>query len=294
VNDKTKFLGLVILAIVVGAGSTLAFMALQTSNPPLQNDTDPTTTTTPPTGTEIVWPTISDPPEDKEIIRAEVFEYEGVWMWWLQIGGFKFKHNDTVVYVDPYGIVDEIDDPLLEPADYIIVTHDHLPHASSPDIAALSDDDTIVIASRNARYSVNEDFVVNPGDTLEFDNVTFEFVHMYNVNKFRPNGHPFHIRGSNSTGVIINFGPARIYHAGDTDPIPEMADIVADIALIPCSGYAWANSTEAAIAVEYLKQSSDLKYAIPIHYGTNQGTILDAERFADLTSCSVVILQKLF
>ena len=85
-----------------------------------------------------------------------------------------------------------------------------------------------------------------------------------------------------------------MYHAGDTDRIPEMTTIVTDIALLPVSGYAWMEPDEAADAVEDLKQSSDLAYAIPIHWGYNQGSRWHAERFIELANCTTIILEKLF
>jgi len=199
-----------------------------------------------------------------------------------------------VVYIDPFNI-DDKDDPVLETADYIIVTHDHLPHNSMVDVLALSDNETIIISSRVPASLLRPDFTVYPGDVLEFDDVTFEFVPAYNMNKYRSGTTTlFHPPSSDYIGVITEFNGTRVYHASDTDRIPEMTSIVTDIALLPVSGYAWMEPDEAAGAVENLMQSSNLAYAIPIHWGYNQGGRWHAERFVELANCSTIILEKLF
>ena len=43
-------------------------------------------------------------------------------------------------------------------------------------------------------------------------------------------------------------GSIRIYHAGDCDVIPEMADVTADVALIPIGGTYTMNVKQAAEA----------------------------------------------
>ncbi|MEM5801376.1 MAG: hypothetical protein QW350_03850 [Candidatus Aenigmatarchaeota archaeon] len=56
------------------------------------------------------------------------------------------------------------------------------------------------------------------------------------MNKFREPGKVFHPKEIGYVGFIINLGEASIYHAGDTDFIPEMNKICVDIALLPISG----------------------------------------------------------
>jgi L-ascorbate metabolism protein UlaG (beta-lactamase superfamily) len=227
---------------------------------------------------------------NKEVINAgESFEYNGVTIQWFLCEAIKLKFNSTVVYIDPNTIPDE-----YETADYIVITHSHGPHLIRSEISKISDDDTVLISQPSV---AGRDFHVTAGDSLDFENVSFEFVYMYNVDKFRPNGLPYHVKGA-GVGVIVDFDGVRVYHAGDTDVIPEMRDIRTDIALLPVSGQAWMTASEAAEAVEYLKVSSDLKYAIPFHYGYNgvsgtTGNISNANRFAELAICSVVILDAI-
>jgi len=71
-------------------------------------------------------------------------------------------------------------------------------------------------------------------------------------------------------------GDKRIYHAGDTDLIPEMDSIQADIALLPVSGKYVMTADEAVQAAQKIRP----QVAIPMHYGAGvAGTIKDAKRF---------------
>ena len=232
-------------------------------------------------------------PARKQIIETDSFVYEDVELNWIVIAGFKLKKGDTVVYVDPKD-VNRKNNSILEPADYIIITHDHAPHYNPLDMHYLSDSETIWITSPNIRISREKQQTVYPGDIIEFEDIRFEFVPSYNLDKRYPSGELFHPPEHQNLGVIIDFDGTRIYHTGDSDVIPDMADIDTDIALLPVSGYAWMTALEALDAVELLKISSDLNYVIPIHYGYNQGTDTNALIFSTQVNCSVVILPRLF
>ena len=87
--------------------------------------------------------------------------------------------------------------------------------------------------------------------------------------------------------VIVN--EQRIYHAGDTDNIAEMDGFEVDIALLPVSGKYVMTAEEAVNAAQRLAP----QVAIPMHYGAGVvGTRADAERFAELYSGKVVILEQ--
>ncbi|MHA2363738.1 MAG: MBL fold metallo-hydrolase [Candidatus Hodarchaeales archaeon] len=224
-----------------------------------------------------------------EVIFTDEFSFQGVSIRWYLSGCVKLKSNTSIVYIDPNTIP-----PQSEPADYIIISHNHMPHFNPSEIEKIRTVNTTIITSPQ---TPGYDFTVAAGQSLEFDNISFEFVPMHNVNKIRPNGNLFHPPEDQGVGVIVDFEGVRIYHAGDTDRIPEMKNITADIALLPVSGYAWMTASEAADAVNDLKNSSDLKYSIPIHYGYNGytgniGSYNDATYFSDIANCSVVILEN--
>ena len=85
---------------------------------------------------------------------------------------------------------------------------------------------------------------------------------------------------------MITINNTRIYHAGDTDLIPEMQDLKdIDVALLPVSGVYVMNSDEAAEAFDIIKP----KLAIPMHYGAIVGSITDAEMFVEQVDCETKI-----
>jgi L-ascorbate metabolism protein UlaG (beta-lactamase superfamily) len=130
--------------------------------------------------------------------------------------------------------------------------------------------------------------VIAPGDKTTVKGVTIEAVPAYNVNKVRPNGQPFHPKADGKVGYIVAIGGRRVYHAGDSDFIPEMSSVACDIALLPVSGTYAMTAEEGAQAANAIKP----KVAIPMHYGAIVGNESDAERFMKLCQVPVVILNK--
>jgi L-ascorbate metabolism protein UlaG (beta-lactamase superfamily) len=126
------------------------------------------------------------------------------------------------------------------------------------------------------------------GETKNILGVSVEAVPAYNTNKFRTPGKVYHPKEEGRIGYIITMNGVRIYHAGDTDHIPEMKNIKVDIALLPVSGTYVMTADEAAKAVAEIKP----KIAIPMHYGAIVGDVNDAQKFQKLATCKVTILEK--
>lgn len=147
---------------------------------------------------------------------------------WLGHDSFRIDGSRTV-YVDPW----KISRPTPS-ADVILVTHDHYDHLSPDDIAALAMSSTVVVGP----VAVTEqlpDFqamTVSPGDTVSAGGVTVTAVPAYNIDKFKAPDQVFHPREAGYVGFVIELDGRRIYHAGDTDAIPEMRDVVCDVALL--------------------------------------------------------------
>lgn len=126
-----------------------------------------------------------------------------------------------------------------------------------------------------------------PGDSTTIGDITVEAIAAYNTNK------QFHPKSDNKIGFVltVNGGRCRVYHAGDTDIIPEMKSAKPDIALVPVSGTYVMTAEEAAQATNDLIKPKSI--AVPMHYGTIVGNEEDAKTFKDMVNiCSVNILQK--
>jgi len=187
---------------------------------------------------------------------------------WLGHDGFMLG-REVVVYTDPFELKRGKGN---KKADLILVTHEHYDHLSPEDIAKITGPDTVIVAPPDCAHKLTGEVrTVRPGDVLQIKGIKVEAVPAYNINK------KFHPKENNWVGYIITIGGLRIYHAGDTDHIPEMSDIKCDIALLPVSG------TYVMTAKEAVAAAIDIgpKVAIPMHYGGSViGTIADAERFA--------------
>lgn len=197
---------------------------------------------------------------------------------WLGHDTFKFE-GETIIYTDPYNIRKK------DKADIILITHEHYDHCSEEDIGKVRSKDTIIIATRDSAKKLTGNLkVIRPGEKLTVSGVDIEAVPAYNTDK------QFHTKDRGWVGYIFSFNGRRVYIAGDTDYIPEMKHIRADIAILPVSGTYVMTAEEAVRAALDIKPS----IAIPMHYGSVVGTIKDAERFAEglKGKIEVIILEK--
>jgi len=200
-------------------------------------------------------------------------EINNVEIKWLGHSSVLIK-NSAVIYIDPYNISSE------KKADIILITHDHYDHCSIEDIKKITKKGTIIITVPNCQSKITrlDDVVlelVEPGDEIKAGDIKIDIVPAYNIEK------EFHPKGD-GVGYVIKIDNVIIYHAGDTDVIPEMEKLTGYgkeenefVALLPVSGNFTMNVDQAVMAAEIIKPG----VAIPIHYGSLSGTIEDAENF---------------
>ncbi|MEA1912533.1 MAG: MBL fold metallo-hydrolase [candidate division WOR-3 bacterium] len=186
-------------------------------------------------------------------------------MKWLGHDTFKIT-NKLTIYTDPYNLKGE-----LEKGDLILVTHDHYDHFSLEDIKKIEKDDTVIVAPPDCARKRSNIISIEVGERKELKGVQIQAVPAYNIGK------DFHPKRNKWVGYIFIVDNVRIYHAGDTDIIPEMEDFKCDIALLPVSGIYVMTPDEAAEAALKINP----KVAVPMHYGSIVGSLNDAKKFKE-------------
>lgn len=215
-----------------------------------------------------------------------MFDYKGVKFSWLGHDGFRMAAGKTV-YIDPYKLSNGQHN--RKDADLVLISHNHFDHLSMDDLKHVVGPNTAIVAARECSDKLNqlgvETRLVGPGDRLTVKDIAIEAVAAYNTNK------DFHPKADGKVGFIITLGGLRIYHAGDTDEIPEMEAVKPDVALVPVSGTYVMTADEAAKATN--ERIKPKMLAIPMHYASIVGTEDDARRFKDLVkACPVEILSQ--
>ena len=196
---------------------------------------------------------------------------------WLGHDGFLIKGDGKAIAIDPFQVQQ------CEPADIILISHEHYDHCSPEDVKKIRKDSTVIVTEAQSAAKLSGDVrVVQPGDKLTVSGIPIEAVPSYNTNK------RFHPKESGWLGFIVTVDGVRIYHAGDTDRIPEMESFEVDIALLPVSGTYVMTAEEAVEAARMIKP----KLVIPMHYGAIVGSADDAKRFSEALqgTCEVVVL----
>ncbi len=168
------------------------------------------------------------PPLQEDILKTSGGELK---MTFVGHGTLMFTFGGKVIHVDP--VSSETDYSVLPKADLILVTHEHGDHLDAKAIRALSTPSTTVVASPGCAKALPAAILMSNGETRTVAGFKVETVPAYNLAHKRPDGAPFHPKGSGN-GYIVTFGDKRVYVAGDTENIPEMKVIPRiDVAFLP-------------------------------------------------------------
>jgi L-ascorbate metabolism protein UlaG (beta-lactamase superfamily) len=176
-------------------------------------------------------------------------------------GTLMFEFGGLVIHVDPVG--QYADYSKLPKADLILVTHEHGDHLDPAVIEKISKDDTALVLSEACAKRVRKGTVMKNGDVKTVRGLRIEAVPAYNIVHMRRSGQPFHPKGVGN-GYVILFGQTRVYVAGDTENVPEMAKLAGvDIAFLPMNVPYTMTPEMVAAAARVLKP----KILYPYHFG---------------------------
>ena len=159
--------------------------------------------------------------------------------------------GEKVVYIDPFGV-----NEFADSADIVLITHEHSDH-----------NDLTRIKQKAACQVIRAANAIIGGvyQTFTIGSITVKAVAAYNSN---------HPRNS-SVGYIVEFNGIKLYHAGDTGKITEMADLASQnitYALLPMDGIYTVTPEVATEAAAMIQAQHD----IPIHTMPPPDTYNDA------------------
>jgi L-ascorbate metabolism protein UlaG (beta-lactamase superfamily)/rhodanese-related sulfurtransferase len=145
-------------------------------------------------------------------------------------------------------------------ADYLFVTHEHGDHFDKEAIRLLSADKTCLVMNSRCAEMYGTGEMMSNGQSMTIDDIKVEAVPAYNTSEGRQQFHP---KGRDN-GYILTVDGLRIYIAGDTEDIPEMATIKdIDIAFLPCNQPYTMTTEQLVRAAKMIKP----KVLFPYHYG---------------------------
>ena len=180
----------------------------------------------------------------------------------IKHASIQINYNGMEIQVDPVGkgMKPETDYSQFPKADIILVTHEHHDHFDSDAIAQLTKASTKIYLNPAVHKMFGSGKALKNGDKVKIANdITIEAVPAYNTT---PGREKFHPKGRDN-GYILTLDGMRIYIAGDTEDISEMANINdISIAFLPCNQPYTMTIDQAANAAKIIKP----KVLFPYHY----------------------------
>jgi L-ascorbate metabolism protein UlaG (beta-lactamase superfamily) len=178
-------------------------------------------------------------------------------------GSLCFTYSGRTIYIDPFGQL--ADFSLLPKADFIFITHQHQDHFDSAAIGQLRQKNTQLFLSAFCQPTPPDGRILKNGEQLALPDLDVTVVPAYNIVNKRDNGVPFHPRGEGN-GYVFAFPGLRVYVAGDTENIPEMAALQdIDIAFLPMNLPYTMTPEMAALAARAIKPHM----LYPYHFGSS-------------------------
>ena len=195
----------------------------------------------------------------------------------IKHASMEINYNGVEIEVDPVGmwLKPETDYATFPKANIILVTHEHKDHFDRAAIHEIRTPATSIYVNQAVFGHFRNGLVMQNGDVRKYaSDITIEAVPAYNTT---PEHQQFHPKGRDN-GYILTLDGFRIYIAGDTEDIPEMADIKdIDIAFMPCNQPYTMTPEQLVRAAKMVKP----KVLFPYHYGNTDLTTVPGILKAD-------------
>lgn len=194
---------------------------------------------------------------------------------------FKVKTPAITVFLDPHRFTAAEVGP--DKADLILVTHPHPDHMDPEAIKVCAKDNAVVVTNPAVERALPEEVkkkyrvvAIKAGESTTQKSSQVKAVEGYGAIHPREQGF--------NTAFVFTIGGKRVFHAGDTDKVPELAQAApVDIALVPIgNGRATMGEEDAADLVNRMLKP---RCAIPMHYGYATGG--DPEKFRSLVQAGI-------
>ena len=196
----------------------------------------------------------------------------------IKHGTLALSYKGLSIHVDPVIGLGKPTDYAQEfhKADVILVTHEHWDHFDKEAIGTLTNEKTLLVTNAACAGMLGYGTVMANGDAIDLPgDIHLEAVPAYNYTE----GHTqFHPKGRDN-GFILTMDGLRIYIAGDTEDIPEMANLKdIDIAFLPVNQPYTMTVEQCVNAAKVIKPT----VLIPYHFSQTDISELP-ERLSDVS-----------
>jgi L-ascorbate metabolism protein UlaG (beta-lactamase superfamily) len=201
---------------------------------------------------------------------------------WYRQSAYRYEAGGRTIYIDPWGLPDDSPE-----ADAVFITHAHQDHFNEEDLNKVRTERTRIVAPRDVAADcglLGDIVAIGPGDDVEAAGVSGQAVPAYNIVDERLDKHP---KEKDWVGYVLTLGGRTMYFAGDTDHVPDLNSVKAQVAFVPIGGTYTMDADEAAGLIREIRP----EIAVPCHYGFVVGPPSVAERFRE--ACDPIEVQVL-
>ncbi len=192
---------------------------------------------------------------------------------WFGQFSLQIEFGGAIIFLDPYNLPDDYS----VKADYVLISHGHFDHLAFDDLKKVASPATPIFGPEKEVIPKLEEngytnlHKVKPGDKLNLGGIDIELYPAYNIRKTQ-----YHPRENNWVAYLFNLDGKRIYISSDTERIPEMKEVKADVTFMTLGQVYTMDSVDEAVQAVL---DTGAKLAIPAHYGMYEGSQEDADKF---------------